>query len=122
MNRFLVDYLRHLVSQMDGSTSPFVSSNFTDMTMKYLPFAMSLLDIPLESKSSKQQHQFKSDGKRGINITSGSNVVIFKKEIMSGDCKIKNDFMVTHRYSNYAGYSNNNDEDEVSEFLINKMY
>ena len=37
---------------------------------------------------------------------------------MSGECKIKNDFMVTHRYSNYR----DNEGDEISEFLINKIY
>lgn len=42
---------------------------------------------------------------------------------MGGECKIKNDFMVTHRYSNYsASHSSVDEEEEVSEFLVNKMY
>lgn len=47
MNRFLVDYLRNIISE---TKVPFVSVNFTDMTMKYLPFAMALLDMPLDTK------------------------------------------------------------------------
>ena len=78
MNRFLVDYLRHLIKKAGGSNTPFISANFTDLEVKYLPFAMSFLDLPLDTKSSKQSHVFKSDGKRGLHITTASNAVIFK--------------------------------------------
>jgi hypothetical protein len=66
----------------------------------------------------KQQHKIRSDGKRGIIITTGSNVVIFKKEIKEGQCQLKNDVMVVHRYENMLKSS----EDEVEDFIINNPY
>jgi hypothetical protein len=66
----------------------------------------------------KQQHKIRSDGKRGIIITTGSNVVIFKKEIKEGQCQPKNDVMVVHRYENMLKSS----EDEVEDFIINNPY
>lgn len=79
MNPFFVDYLKYLVA--GDREAPFLTATFTSVSMKYLPFVLGLMDIPLESKASKQQHKFKSDRKRGINITPSSNIVIFKKEI-----------------------------------------
>jgi hypothetical protein len=42
------------------------------------------MDLTFSQKKTKQQHKLRSDGKRGIIITTGSNVVIFKKEIKEG--------------------------------------
>jgi len=70
----------------------------TSLESRVLPFVFGLIDLPLDQQNSKQQHQFKSDGKRGINITAGSNLIIFKKEIKEGSCQLKQDIMVTHRY------------------------
>lgn len=55
-----------------------------------------MIDIPHEKL---QSHKFKSDGKRGIFISLNSNAIIFKKEIKEGECQLKNDLMVIHRYA-----------------------
>jgi len=52
--------------------------------MRYVPFALAWIDLPFSAKSLKQQHKFASDKKRGIEITAGSNAVLFKKEIKEG--------------------------------------
>ena len=31
-------------------------------------------------------------------MTAGSNAIVFKKEIKDGECKIKTDIIITHRY------------------------
>lgn len=119
MNSFISDYLQHLVARATptGQTSggaaaatSFLSSNFTDTKMVYLPLVFALMDIPISSLQSKLQHKFKSDGKRGINITVGSNTVIFKREIKDGQCKLENDIMVTHRYQKPNGEMSGKEE------------
>ena len=89
------------------------------LEMKILPFVFGIIDLSLESLNSKNQHKFKSDKKRGIYITAGSNMVLFKKEIKEGKCKLKNDIMVTHRYQSMVNVHN---EDEIEDFLINHPY
>ena len=44
-NRLVIDYLQHLVKESKG---PFLSSTFIDISMRYLPFALSILDLPFE--------------------------------------------------------------------------
>lgn len=43
---------------------------------------------------------------------------------MSGDCKIKNDLLITHRYANFIEYDDDedNNEEEFTEFVVNKLY
>lgn len=79
--------------------------------MLYMPFVFAMMDIPISSLQSKLQHKFKSDGKRGINITVGSNTVIFHREIKDGECKLENNVMVTHRYQKPNGKKDNNKEE-----------
>lgn len=115
-NDFIVECLKYLIA--GDRESPFLTASFTNVSMKFLPFVLAFMDLPLESKASKQLHKFKSDKKRGINITAGSNIVIFKKEIKQGKCAIKNDMMVSHRYQSM----NNRSDDEVEDFIINHPY
>jgi hypothetical protein len=76
---------------LDGRKRPFLTHHFTSLGVNALPFAIAIIDLPLTSANSRQQHKFKSDKKRGIVITAGSNLVIFKKEIKEGEQKLKND-------------------------------
>jgi hypothetical protein len=102
-----------------NSEKPFLSSNFTTLKPESLPFAFGLLNLPMSSANSKSQHKFKSDKKRGIFITAGSNVILFKKEIKEGECNIKKDIIITHRYQSLIDAAR---EDEIEDFLINHPY
>jgi hypothetical protein len=117
--RLVLDYLRHLVQGADG---PFLPSSFIDISMRSVPFALSVIDLPFEQaeayKKSRQPHKFKSDKKRGINITAGGNAILFKKEIKEGKCEIKNDLMMIHRYKHLIEDNKNEEED----MLINQPY
>lgn len=57
---------------------------------------------------------------------AGSSAIIFKKEIKEVEVEIKQDFMVTHRYSRIDTYGKNNksdDDDAIpNEFLLNVPY
>jgi hypothetical protein len=116
-NRFMREYMLWLVG---ASTGPFLTSTFIDIGMRFLPFALSVLDLPFEQsdsyKKNRQAHKFKSDKKRGINITAGGNLVLFKKEIKEGKCEIKNDLMMIHRYKHL---NSSEEEDEAIDMLIN---
>ena len=96
-----------------------MTHHFTSLGVNALPFAIAIIDLPLTSANSRQQHKFKSDKKRGIVITAGSNLVIFKKEIKEGEQKLKNDIMVTHRYQSLI---QNNTDNEIEDFLVNHPY
>ena len=113
---FFVEYLQHI---LDGKKKPFLTPQFVSLSVNALPFAFAMLDLPLSSANSKQQHKFKSDKKRGIVVTAGSNLIIFKKEIKEGEQKLKNDIMVTHRYQSLL---QNNLDNEIEDFLINHPY
>ena len=119
-NRLIQEYLLHLVN---GSKGPFLTSTFIDIGLRYVPFALSIIDLPFESsesyKKSKQPHKFKSDKKRGINITAGGNLILFKKEIKEGKCEIKNDLMMIHRYKLLNGCD---DDNEAEDIIMNKPY
>ena len=41
---------------------------------------------------------------------------------MSGDCKIKNDLLITHMYSDFAGEYDEEVEEECTDFVVNKLY
>lgn len=70
-----------------------------------MPFVFALLDLPFQDP---KHHKYKSDGKRGIKITAGSNMILFKKEIKEGKVELKNDLIITHRY--YSLLENSNKE------------
>lgn len=88
LNRLFSDYVKYLVDREgEGDESkPFLTDCLTDVSLKYIPFAFAWIDLPLNDKSSKQQHKFKSDNKRGIEVTAGTNCILFKKEIKEGEC------------------------------------
>jgi hypothetical protein len=71
-------------------------------------------------------HQYQADESRGVTIVAGSSAIIFKKEIKEVEVEIKQDFMVTHRYSRIDTYgkSNKSDDDDAipNEFLLNVPY
>ena len=52
-------------------------------------------------------------------MTAGSHGILFKKEIKEGECQIKNDLMVTHRYQSLINYS---DDDECEDMIVNHPY
>lgn len=66
--------------------------------MKWLPAALTFLDLPFSRNSVLEKHKFRSDNKRGIFMTAGSNAIVFKKEIKDGECKIKSEIIIIHRY------------------------
>ena len=101
----------------ESDQKPFLTSNFTNLEIDALPFAFGMIDLPL--KSSGLNHKFKSDNKRGIEITAASNIVVFKKEIKSSECKLRNDIMVTHRYHSLL---NPGSDEEIEDFLVNHAY
>jgi hypothetical protein len=89
MNNFFATYLQHLIS---NKKVPFLTSDFIPFTdydkigMKYLPIIFSLMDLKLSDDKTNHHHNIKSDGKRGITITLGSNAIVFKKEVKEGKC------------------------------------
>jgi len=100
LNRLFRDYVQYLLDSeghIGQESHPFLTDCFTDVSMRYIPFLFAWLDLPMGTKGMKQ-HKYRSDGRRGINITAGSHGVLFKKEIKEGECQIKNDMMITHRY------------------------
>jgi hypothetical protein len=88
------------------------------MSLKWLPAALSWLDLPFTK--SEEAHKFKSDKKRGIFITASSNAIVFKKEIKDGDCNIKSDLMIIHRYESLS--QSTGQEVELDEFVVNHPY
>ena len=113
--------MKHLIEK--GWDKPFLTHSFTDISYRYLVFAYALVDIalcPQDLQDKKLSHKFTSDSKRGITITAGSNAILFKKEIKEGECQIKNDLMVTHRYTSLK--DSNKDNDEVESMVINHPY
>ena len=46
-------------------------------------------------------------------------MVLFKKEIREGECKLKKDIMVTHRYQSLIEKPR---DDELEEFMVNHPY
>lgn len=48
-----------------------------------------------------------------------SNAIIFKREIKEGECQLKNDLLVIHRYGSLI---NENQEEEVEDFIVNYPY
>ena len=63
-NRFSAEYSEYLIEN-EGKTAqdrpPFLTDSFTDISMIYVPFAFALIELPLQSRQSKQQHKFRSD-------------------------------------------------------------
>lgn len=122
-NRFSAEYSEYLIEN-EGKTAqdrpPFLTDSFTDISMIYVPFAFALIELPLQSRQSKQQHKFRSDQRRGIQITAGANAILFKKEIKEGQCQIKNDLMITHRYQSLVNHRE--EDDEVEDMIINHPY
>ena len=122
MNNFFADYLAHIIDEDDSKpflTSEFVPYKETDqISMRYLPFILSLMDLSFSTKKTKQQHKIRSDDKRGIIITTGSNCILFRKEIKESNCQFANDVIVVHRYEDMLKRS----EDEVEDFIINNPY
>mmetsp|Transcript_16284 Transcript_16284/g.25157 ORF Transcript_16284/g.25157 Transcript_16284/m.25157 type:complete len:187 (-) Transcript_16284:1694-2254(-) len=114
MNALFADYIEHLMNGRNASK--FLSSAFMDISLRFLPMAFALLDLPFNSTST---HKYESDGKRGVNITAASNGVLLRKEIKEGKCEVKNDVMIIHRYQQYPA---NSEEDQVTEMLINQPY
>mmetsp|Transcript_11944 Transcript_11944/g.18445 ORF Transcript_11944/g.18445 Transcript_11944/m.18445 type:complete len:163 (-) Transcript_11944:1737-2225(-) len=122
-NRLFSAYAEYLLKEK--FTEPFLSDCFIDLPPRYLPFAFSLLDLKFESKKQPQDedllHKYKSDKKRGIFITAATPAVIFKKEIKEGECKLKNDVLVMHRYLSLDRYSNGKEADK-GELVMNIAY
>lgn len=61
-----------------------------------------------------------------MTLVSGSNAIIFKKEIKEVEVELKQDFMVTHRYQRIDDYGRQHktDDDEAipHEFIVNVPY
>lgn len=93
-NRFWLDYADHLVN---NTTASFISHNFTDCCTDIEKFFVKvLMDLPQVTNAAV--HKSQADSSRGLTITAGSNLIIYKKEIKEVEVEIKQDFMVTHRY------------------------
>jgi hypothetical protein len=83
-----------------------------------------VLDMNLSTQASS--HTYSKDDSRGMTIKAGSNGIILKKEIKEVEVDLKQDFMVTHRYTridNYGRQNKSDDDDAIpGEFLINVPY
>jgi hypothetical protein len=82
------------------SGKPFLSVNFfqscSDETSAILIFA--LLDLPLQaSEDQKVEHMMKVQD-RALEITTGTNAIIFTKEVSEAPIQLNSDILVTHRY------------------------
>lgn len=123
-NSFWCDYMDFMIR--NEKDKKFVSQNFTDcysdFSQRFL--CMVVLDLPQSTQASL--HQYQSDESRGVTIKSGSELVLFKKEIKEVEVELKQDFMVTHRYCRIDSYGQQNqtqDDDAIpSEFLVNVPY
>lgn len=62
----------------------------------------------------------------GLNIVAGSNLIVFKREIKEVEVNLKQDFMVTHRYTredDYGKSTRSDDDDAIpSDFIVNTPY
>jgi hypothetical protein len=96
---FWCDYAEFL---SNGVTKEFLSTNFTECKNPIDSFfASCLLALPFKVTDSK--HLRIPDESRGLTITAGSNLVLFKKEIKNVEISLEEDFMVTHRYAREDG-------------------
>lgn len=118
-NLFWVDYAEFLANQ---TQKEFLSTNFTECTTPMeVFFAGCLLALP--SRNDQPKHKRQPDEARGLTITAGSNLILFKKEIKTVPINLEQDFMVTHRYRREDGHGNEDEEEAVpKEFLINTPY
>jgi hypothetical protein len=114
---FHVAYFRYI---LDGYKGPFLAPDFRKMPHRQFAFAAALLDLPYEGQ--EKEHDFKSDGSRGIIVTAKSNAIIFKKEIIPGDCQLKKDLMISHRYRAFKRSHDSENELDLSALILNEIY
>ena len=115
--QFHAAYLRHSINE---SKKPFLTPDFRKMPHRQFAFAAALLDLPFEGQ--EKEHEFKSDGSRGIIVTAKSNAIIFKKEIIPGDCQLKKDLMISHRYRVFKRSHDTDDELDLTALILNEIY
>lgn len=82
------------MSHLINGKEIFLTKSFTDVSLKMIPLVLAIIDLPFTSNP----HKFESDGQRGINITSNSPLVLFRKEIKEKECNIKNDILLNQFY------------------------
>jgi len=123
-NAFWADYAEFLLNRQ-SENEPFLSAKFTECSSPIQSFfAFCVLGMDFETANSA--HSFVADESRGVHITAGSNLILYKKEIKEVQVHLRNDFMVCHRYhrEDQYGKSTKTDDDEAipNEFLINVPY
>ena len=115
---FFCDYAQHI---LESSSKPFLSANFFDScsheTGAILIFA--LLDLPL--RPSEDDHQMKMQD-RALEITAGTNAIIFTKEVKEAPIELSSDILVTHRYVAVSDRDLEQERSIPDEFLVNKAY
>lgn len=118
---FHAAFLKHVLNEA-ADKGPFLAPDFRKMPHRQFAFAAALLDLPFDGQ--EKEHDFKSDGSRGIIVTAKSNAIIFKKEIIPGDCKLKKDLMISHRYRPYkrSHYREDDGELDLTAMLVNEVY
>ena len=102
VNRFWVDYAKHLVSKFESNEAnrPFLSKSFKYAinTHTEMIAVLSLIDIPFEAG----YHLYERNQFRGMNIKAQSNFIIFHQEIVEIPRKEQDedtkDILVTRRY------------------------
>lgn len=109
-----MDYLAHLLK--GKGSEGFLTSSFTSVKLSNAPFALGLIDLPIETE---KKHLFKSDEKRGVVITANGNMILFKKQIQESECQIRNDIQVSHLYKSLQ---EKNQEQAEDNFIINHPY
>ena len=114
---FHAEFLKHVLSE---SKAPFLAPEFRKMPHRQFAFAAALLDLPYEGQ--EKEHSFKSDGSRGIVVTAKSNAIIFKKEIIPGDCQLKKDLMISHRYRVFKRSHSDDGDLDLSAMILNEIY
>ena len=99
-----------------------MTTNFTECKTPIDSFFAGCV-LALPARLPAPTHKRQPDESRGLTITAGSNLIIFKKEIKNVEISLEQDFMVTHRYAREDGISESNQEEAVpTEFLINTPY
>ena len=79
--------------------------------------------LALPQRLTAPQHKRQPDESRGLTITAGSNLIIYKKEIKNVEISLEQDFMVTHRYAREDGRGEQAEEEAIpNEFMINTAY
>ena len=101
MSQFWADYANYLFNPV-AERGAFISDNFIDcaVSKRQVFLIQFILDLSLAPSSD---HKFIPDDQRGVTITAGGNLIMYKKFIAEADLDLKRDIKVIHRYQQLSG-------------------